>query len=60
MLARPLTDLLKKDTFLWSTKAEATFSILKTTMETMATMPVFLVSDFKKLLVIEHVHLARV
>ena len=49
-IASPLTQLLKKDSFLWSKKAQASFEELKTTM---VNLPVLAVPNFNKLFIIE-------
>jgi len=45
MLAAPLTDLLKKDVFHWSTKSQQAFDSLKTTL---THTPVLALSNFVK------------
>lgn len=42
-IVRPLTDLLKKNSFAWSESAEASFQTLKTAV---TTLPVLIVPDF--------------
>ncbi|KAM0959760.1 hypothetical protein ACFX15_024306 [Malus domestica] len=50
LIAKPLTDLLKKDSFLWSPAADTAFSALKLAL---STTPVLALSDFTKLFTIE-------
>ncbi|KAF3658968.1 hypothetical protein FXO38_12900 [Capsicum annuum] len=50
MISRPLTNLLKKNAFSWSSDAEAAFQELKTAM---STAPVFALANFSKTFVIE-------
>jgi len=50
MLAAPLTDLLKKDAFHWSTKSQQTFDSLKTTL---THAPVLALPNFAKPFVLE-------
>ncbi|XP_068307393.1 uncharacterized protein [Pyrus communis] len=51
LIAKPLTDLLKKDEFLWSKTADSAFSALK---DALSTTSVLALSDFTKPFTIEY------